>query len=54
MAEKKTIINFEFYKNYASELRDQLKSLVSINENKKISEVGSAAGGIITFLKEMS
>lgn len=45
-------VNFDFYKNYANELKFAIKGYIQINSNTKILEIGSGAGGIITFLNE--
>ncbi|NOX65787.1 MAG: class I SAM-dependent methyltransferase [Chlorobi bacterium] len=50
--EKAELIDFEFYKNYATDLKQFINEYLIIKDDTKILEVGSGAGGIITFLNE--
>lgn len=45
-------IDFSFYKYYADELKTSLTNYININNETTILEVGSGAGGIVTFLKD--
>lgn len=45
-------IDFDFYKAFSEELVLFLGNDLKINEGTKILEIGSGAGGIITFLKQ--
>jgi ubiquinone/menaquinone biosynthesis C-methylase UbiE len=45
-------INFEFYKVFAEELISFIEEDFQIAEDTKILEIGSGAGGIITYLKK--
>lgn len=44
-------IDFEFYKSFASELTEYLNDFLKIDRSTKILEIGSGAGGIVTYLK---
>jgi len=45
-------ISFDFYKTFADELRKFIEEDFTITSDTKILEIGSGAGGIITFLTE--
>jgi ubiquinone/menaquinone biosynthesis C-methylase UbiE len=45
-------IDFEFYKDYAEALNQFIKELYTIEKDTNILEIGSGAGGILTYLKE--
>lgn len=47
-------INFDFYRNYAATLRDFLNGHMHVQDTTVILEIGSGAGGIVTFLTESS
>jgi len=47
-------IDFIFYKEYADDLREKINQFLVINDKTKILEVGSGAGGIVTYLTETS
>lgn len=49
---RKEEVDFNFYKNYATDLKKELKDYLQIDKQTKILEVGSGAGGIITFIQE--
>lgn len=46
------LIEFDFYYNHANDLRQFILPHFKIKENTKILEIGSGAGGTITFLSE--
>jgi len=46
------LVDFEFYKNFAGELLEFGKEYLKITNETVILEVGSGAGGIVTFLTE--
>ena len=50
--ERAKLIDFDFYKNYAIDLKEFISPHLKINRDSKILEVGSGAGGIITFIIE--
>lgn len=50
--EKANLVDFEFYKNYSNDLKNFINQHFIIDQQTKILEVGSGAGGIITFLTE--
>ena len=45
-------IDFEFYKSFADELINFTKNDFTITSETKILEIGSGAGGIVTYLTE--
>ncbi|MFA6597119.1 MAG: class I SAM-dependent methyltransferase [Ignavibacteriaceae bacterium] len=45
-------VDFEFYKNFAGELLEFGKEYLKITDETVILEVGSGAGGIVTYLTE--
>ncbi len=45
-------IDFDFYKHFADELLRFVEDNINITSDTKILEVGSGAGGILTYLKE--
>lgn len=45
-------IDFEFYKIFANELKEYLDDSLNITKTTKILEIGSGAGGILTYLTE--
>lgn len=47
---RKDRIDFDFYRTYASELLRQMEGIRSIASDTSILEIGSGAGGIITYL----
>lgn len=49
---KKGLVDFEFYKYYAIELKKHFSGKLTIQSDTKILEVGSGAGGILTYLPE--
>lgn len=49
---RKSEIQFSFYENYATDLRNYIGSYSKINSETTILEIGSGAGGILTYLKE--
>lgn len=51
---RKDIVDFNFYKQFADELRKYISSHFKITSETKILEIGSGAGGIITDLTESS
>ena len=48
--ERKDRIDFDFYEVYASELLDLIDGIMILSRDTSILEIGSGAGGIITFL----
>ena len=50
--ERKSKIDFEFYERFALDLKKYLKGILDITSNTSILEVGSGAGGIVTYLNE--
>ncbi len=50
--ERAKLIDFDFYKNYAIDLKKFISPHFKINKDSTILEVGSGAGGIITFITE--
>ncbi|MCF8241524.1 MAG: class I SAM-dependent methyltransferase [Melioribacteraceae bacterium] len=51
-ANRKDIVDFSFYKKFADDLKAEIKEHLEINSGTSILEIGSGAGGIITFLNE--
>jgi len=45
-------IDFEFYKNFAEDLLEFGKELLVINQGTVVLEIGSGAGGILTYLTD--
>lgn len=45
-------VDFSFYKYYADELKSSIQKYLTIKPETKILEVGSGAGGIVTYLKQ--
>ncbi len=45
-------VDFSFYEYYAEELKARIQNRLTIKHKTKILEVGSGAGGIVTYLKE--
>lgn len=45
-------VDFEFYKTFAMELIQFVQDKIQITSETKILEIGSGAGGIITYLKD--
>lgn len=43
-------IDFGFYQNYAKELQECMRGILEIAPNTSILEIGSGAGGILTYL----
>lgn len=43
-------IDFDFYREYAAELVEQMKPVMAVGPATSVLEIGSGAGGIITFL----
>ena len=50
--ERSSRIDFEFYERFAAELKKYLKDILEITSYTSILEIGSGAGGIVTYLKE--
>ncbi|MGE5680248.1 MAG: class I SAM-dependent methyltransferase [Bacillota bacterium] len=50
--QRSSTIDFEFYRHFASELQEFSKDEISINKDTVILEIGSGAGGILTYLKQ--
>ncbi|HDP99442.1 MAG TPA: class I SAM-dependent methyltransferase [bacterium] len=47
---RKNQIDFGFYRSYAEELVESIQGVTDIAANTSILEIGSGAGGIVTFL----
>ena len=45
-------VDFSFYEYYADELKTSIQNHLTIKPDTKILEVGSGAGGIVTFLNQ--
>jgi SAM-dependent methyltransferase len=45
-------IDFQFYKNYADEMRQFCDNRIKFSKRTKILEIGSGAAGILTFITE--
>ncbi len=43
-------IDFDFYREYAADLVEQMKPVMAVGPATSVLEIGSGAGGIITFL----
>lgn len=50
--ERSNSINFEFYKDYAEDLYQFTRTYLTITADTSILEIGSGAGGILTYLKD--
>ena len=48
---RKNQIEFDFYKAYADELKQQIQGILEVTSATSILEIGSGAGGILTYLK---
>lgn len=51
-ASRKNFIDFDFYKSFSDELLFFIKEHYKIDQSTVILEIGSGAGGIVTYLKE--
>ncbi|MBZ0179174.1 MAG: class I SAM-dependent methyltransferase [Melioribacteraceae bacterium] len=51
-AERKDIVDFNFYKEFAGDMLNFISNHFEIKPETKILEIGSGAGGIITYLKQ--
>jgi len=51
-AERKDLVDFNFYKQFAGDMINFISPHFEISADTKILEIGSGAGGIITYLKE--
>lgn len=51
-AERKDFVDFNFYKQFADDMMNFISPHFKISSDTKILEIGSGAGGIITYLKE--
>lgn len=49
--ERSKEVNFEFYRNFAYDLKEYIKEHIVISEETSVLEIGSGAGGILTYLK---
>jgi SAM-dependent methyltransferase len=49
---RKNEVDFNFYEAYARELRSFVDGLLRLNAETRVLEIGSGAGGIVTFLPE--
>ncbi len=49
---RKNEVDFNFYAAYARELRSFVDGLLRLNAETQVLEIGSGAGGIVTFLTE--
>lgn len=47
---RKHLVQFDFYRAYAEELLEQTHGIFTIRPDTAILEIGSGAGGIVTFL----
>jgi ubiquinone/menaquinone biosynthesis C-methylase UbiE len=48
--ERREAVDFEFYKNFAEDLVEQTRTYIKISPETSILEIGSGAGGILTYL----
>ncbi|HPI74922.1 MAG TPA: class I SAM-dependent methyltransferase [bacterium] len=49
-ASRQDHIDFDFYRHYAADLVNQMEPFLAIGPGTSVLEIGSGAGGIITFL----
>jgi SAM-dependent methyltransferase len=47
---RKEAVNFTFYREFAGEMLDRFGPILEIGKDTSILEIGSGAGGIVTFL----
>lgn len=48
--QRQDLVDFDFYRAYARELIEKTKEVITIQPTTAILEIGSGAGGILTFL----